>query len=177
MIFDQNKNWQLLMIPYEVECTVFFVLKHEVLQLLSVLRCCYLVRASFPFRAMQSRFPSPLAVETGPPSPVFSLSFLFFFSSSLPLSSTLHPPITSIPPRYLKHTISIRSILFLHINLHLLLHQSEQLSKCICVTFSSFPLSLWQSVALLAAYPRRTCLSITLPSSLLFKMTSTSGSW
>ena len=155
------------MVPYEVECTVFFVLKHEVLQLLSVLRCCYLVRASFPFRAMQSRFPSPLAVETGPPSPVFSLSssssfFLPLFLSLL-LSSTLHSPITSIPSPYLKHTISIRSILFLHINLHLLLHQSEYFSKCICVTFSSLLLSLWQHVALLAAYPRRTCLSITLP--------------
>lgn len=168
------------MIPYELECSVFFVLKHGVLQLLSVLRCCYLVRASFPFRAMQSWFPSPLAVETGPLSPVFSLSssssfFLPLFLSLL--SSTLHSPITSIPSPYLKHTISIRSILFLHINLHLLLHQSEQFSKCICVTFSSFLLSPWQPVALLAASPRRTCLSITFPSSLLFKMTATSGSW
>lgn len=109
-----------------------------------------------------------------------SVLFFFLFSSSLLfslLSFTLHSPITSILSPYLKHTISIRSILFLHISLHLLFHQSEQFSKCICVTFSSFLLSLWQPVALLAASPRRTCLSRTFPSSLLFKMTTTSGGW
>ena len=60
--------------------------------------------------------------------------FFFLFPSSLLLfspllSSTLHSPITSILSPYLKHTISIRSILFLHLSLHLLLHQSEQFSK------------------------------------------------
>lgn len=86
------------------------------------------VRASFPFRPYSRGFPvfSRKLAFLRLASLRFLLLPFFFLSSSLLFSL---PPFILPSPQYspyLKHTISIRSILFLHISLHLLFHQSEK---------------------------------------------------